>query len=206
VTEQWRKRDDVLGNGPQALSLYSRSTPRAPLARFDAWQKRYGRIAFPLFPDADQFVISYVRENWMDYPELKVETHLRRRYPGKDVAAHVFGYVGEVTPDRSTLVRRPVRSRRPGGKAGSSVVYEDKLTGIPGQRAIEVTASGQSLGEVSEWSTTSVARPRSSPRDGFPDAGVPRLAPAPRPNPSRRRRARCRRTAAIIAAVRPPVV
>ena len=35
-------------------------------------------------------------------------------------------------------------------------MYEDKLRGIPGQRAIEVTASGQSLGEVSEWSTAPI--------------------------------------------------
>ncbi|HKW15701.1 MAG TPA: penicillin-binding protein 2 [Candidatus Krumholzibacteria bacterium] len=155
VTEQWRKRDDVLATVRRLSSYIPIDTTHA-MARFDAWQKRYGRIAFPLFPDADKFVISYVRENWMDYPELKVETHLRRRYPGKDVAAHVFGYVGEVTPDEVLASNGQYVPGDLVGKAGLERVYEEKLKGIPGQRAIEVNASGQSLGEVSEWSTTPV--------------------------------------------------
>lgn len=155
VTEQWRKRDDVLATVRKISAYIPIDTTRA-MARFDAWQKRYGRVAFPLFPDADKFVISYVRENGMEYPELKVETHLRRRYPGKDVAAHVFGYVGEVTPDEVLASDGQFVPGDLVGKAGLERVYEDKLRGIPGQRAIEVTASGQSLGEVSEWSTTPV--------------------------------------------------
>ena len=155
VTMQWRKRDDVLAT-VRKLSPYIPIDSTHAMARFDAWQKRYGRIAFPLFPDADKFIISYVRENWMEFPELKVEQHLRRRYPGKDVAAHVLGYVGEVTPDE---VLSSSGQFVPGdliGKAGLERQYEDKLHGIAGQRAIEVTASGQSLGEVTEWSTTPI--------------------------------------------------
>lgn len=153
VTESWRKRDDVLATVRRLSPYIPIDTTRA-MERFDAWQKRYGHIAFPLFPDADKFVISYVRENWMDYPELKVESHLRRRYPGKDVAAHVLGYVGEVTPDEVLTSQGQFVPGDLVGKAGLERMYEDKLRGIPGQRAIEVTASGQSLGEVSEWSTT----------------------------------------------------
>jgi hypothetical protein len=174
VTEQWRKRDDVLAT-VRKISAYIPVDTTREMARFDAWQKRYGRVAFPLFPDADKFVISYVRENWMDYPELKVETHLRRRYPGKDVAAHVFGYVGEVTPDEVLASDGQFVPGDLVGKAGLERVYEDKLRGIPGQRAIEVTASGQSLGEVSEWSTAPV------PGHGFRDADVPGLAPRDAP-------------------------
>lgn len=155
VTMQWRRRDDVLAT-VRRLSAYIPIDSTRAMARFDAWQKRYGRTAFPLFPDADKFVISYVRENWMQYPELKVEQHLRRRYPGRDVAAHVLGYVGEVTPDEVLASNGQFVPGDLVGKAGLEREYEDELRGIPGQRAIEVTASGQSLGEVSEWSTTPI--------------------------------------------------
>ena len=67
VTMQWRKRDDVLAT-VRKLSPYIPIDSTHAMARFDAWQKRYGRIGFPLFPDADKFIISYVREKWMDFP------------------------------------------------------------------------------------------------------------------------------------------
>lgn len=153
VTMQWRKREDVLLTVRHLAAYIPIDSTRA-MARFDAWQKRYGRVAFPLIPDADKFVISFVRENWSDYPHLKVESRLRRRYPPRGIAAHVLGYVGEVATDE---VAGSEGIYVPGdmiGKAGLERVYEDNLRGIPGQRAIEVTASGQSLGEVSQWSIT----------------------------------------------------
>lgn len=151
VVMQWRKRDDVLET-VRRLAVYLPIDSTRAMARFDAWQKRYGATAFPLFPDADKFVISFVRENWSQFPHLKVESRLRRRYPGRGVAAHVLGYVGEVATDDVT---NSAGLYVPGdviGKAGLERVYEDRLHGIPGQRAIEMTASGQSLGEVTEWS------------------------------------------------------
>ncbi|HET6349468.1 MAG TPA: penicillin-binding protein 2 [Candidatus Krumholzibacteria bacterium] len=155
VVMQWKNRDEVQDTVRRLAVFIPIDTTRA-MTRFDGWQKRYGHIAFPLFPDADKFVISYVRENWKDYPHLKVEQHLRRRYPHGGVAAHVLGYVGEVTPADMENSSGLYVSGDVVGKAGLERVYEDQLRGIPGQRAVEVTASGQSLGEVSEWSTTPI--------------------------------------------------
>src|SRR5258706_12822595 len=67
-TEPWRKPDDVLATVRRLCPCIPIDSTRA-MERFETWQKRYGHTAFPLFPDADKFVISYVRENWMDYPE-----------------------------------------------------------------------------------------------------------------------------------------
>jgi penicillin-binding protein 2 len=155
VVVQWRDRDEVRETVQRLSSYLPVDTTRA-MARFDAWQKRYGRTAFPLFPDADKFVISYVRENWQDYPLLKVESRLRRRYPAGGVAAHVFGYVGEVTTAEVQDAPATYVAGDFVGKAGLERQYEDRLRGVPGQRAIEMTASGQSLGEVPELSTVSV--------------------------------------------------
>jgi penicillin-binding protein 2 len=155
VVMQWRRREEVQDAVRKLAAYLPLDTTRA-MARFDAWQKRYGRVEFPLFPDADKFVISFVRENWSEFPHLKVESHLRRRYPDRGVAAHVLGYVGEVTPEEVAASEGGYVPGDVVGKAGIERVYEEKLRGVPGQRAIEVTASGQSLGEVTEWSLTPV--------------------------------------------------
>jgi cell division protein FtsI/penicillin-binding protein 2 len=60
VVMQWRNRDDVQATVRKLAASLPLDSTRAML-RFDAWQKRYGRVAFPLIPDADKFVISFVR-------------------------------------------------------------------------------------------------------------------------------------------------
>ncbi len=155
VVMQWRTRDDAVETVRHLAAFIPIDSARA-LARFDAWQKRYGRVAFPLFPDADKFVISFVRENWMTFPKLRVESRLRRRYPDA-VAAHVFGYVGEVSTDEIATGGEAVYVAGDFlGKAGLERVYEDSLRGTAGQRAVEVTASGTALGEITELSTAPV--------------------------------------------------
>ena len=155
VVVQWRSRDEVVETVRDLCAFIPIDSTRA-LARFDAWQKRYGRVAFPLFPDADKFVISFVRENADDYPYLRVESRLRRRYPTRGVAAHVLGYVGEVTPEDVVAGHGTYEAGDFTGKAGLEKQYEDKLRGTPGQRAMEITANGTSLGEVPELSTAPI--------------------------------------------------
>ncbi|HXV14313.1 MAG TPA: hypothetical protein VEC56_08915, partial [Candidatus Krumholzibacteria bacterium] len=153
IVMQWRTRDDA-ERAVRSLAAYIPVDTVKAMARFDAWQKRYGRTAFPLFPDADKFLISFVRENWSEFPSLRVESQLRRRYPDASVAAHVFGYVGEVTTEEITGAGQDVYVAGDFlGKAGLERQYEDQLRGTPGQRAIEMTASGTALGEISELST-----------------------------------------------------
>jgi penicillin-binding protein 2 len=156
VVVQWRSRDDVIENVRRLSAFIPVDTTRA-LARFEAWQKRYGRAAFPLFPDADKFVISFVRENWQDYPQLRVESRLRRRYPSSGSAAHMLGYVGEVTPEDVSAGHGVYQAGDFTGKAGIEKQYEDRLRGTPGQRAVEITAGGTSLGEVAELSIAPIA-------------------------------------------------
>lgn len=153
VVMQWRTRDGAV-RAIRGLSAYIPVDTTKAMARFDAWQKRYGRVAFPLFPDADKFVISFIRENWMEFPSLRVESRLRRRYPDASIAAHVLGYVGEVTNEEIAGAQENIYVAGDFvGKAGLEREYEDDLRGTPGQRAVEVTASGTALGEVSELST-----------------------------------------------------
>ncbi len=155
VVVQWRSRDEIVETVRHLSAYIPIDTTRA-MTRFDAWQKRYGRVAFPLFPDADKFVISFVRENADDYPHVRVESRLRRLYPPRGVAAHVLGYVGEVTPEDVAAGHGTYEAGDFTGKAGLEKQYEDKLRGTPGQRAMEITANGTSLGEVPELSTAPI--------------------------------------------------
>lgn len=156
VVLTWRTREDA-EQAVRDLAAYIPVDTVMAMARFDAWQKRYGRVAFPLIPDADKFMISFVRENWMEFPALRVESRLRRRYPDASIAAHVFGYVGEVTTEEIAGGGEDVYVAGDFlGKAGLERQYEDQLRGTPGQRAVEVTASGTALGEITELSTAPV--------------------------------------------------
>jgi len=155
IVMQWRTRDEVQRAVRELSPWIPIDTTRA-MARFEAWQKRYGRVAFPLFPDADKFVISFVRENWEQFPHLRVESRLRRRYPDLGIAAHVLGYVGEVSQTDIENSEGVFVAGDFLGKAGLERQYESRLRGTPGQRAMEVTASGTALGEVSELSTAPI--------------------------------------------------
>lgn len=159
VVMQWRTREDVQ-RGVRELNAFIPIDTTKAMTRFDAWQKRYGRVPFPLFPDADKFMISFVRENWMQFPNLKVESRLRRRYPDRSVAAHVFGYVGEVTTEEIAGAAEAADAVYVAGdflgKAGLERQFEEQVRGTPGQRAIEVTASGTALGEIPELSTAPI--------------------------------------------------
>lgn len=123
------------------------------LERFEAWKKKNGHTPFPIVPDADKLVISFVRENADRYPKLRVVSKARRRYRYGTMAAHVLGYVGEVGD--AELSRSDVEPYHPGdmsGKTGLELACENSLRGEDGQLALEVNASGRVLGEIPRYS------------------------------------------------------
>jgi penicillin-binding protein 2 len=77
------------------------------------------------------------------FPELEVIDVQRRVYPRDGLAAHVIGYVGEVSEDE---LNTPEFARfRQGdmiGKDGVEREYNDTLMGVDGQRGVEVDSFG----------------------------------------------------------------
>lgn len=76
----------------------------------------------------------------------------KRSYPAGADAAHVIGYVAEITKEE--LERNP--EYKGGdfiGKSGIEAWYEHELQGIPGERVIEVDARGRQLKEIRKISS-----------------------------------------------------
>jgi penicillin-binding protein 2 len=156
VVMSWRERDDVADTVRRLAVRLPLDTTRV-MTRYDAWAEKYGRRAFPIVPDADKFIISFVRENTDVFPELRVVSRSRRRYRDGETAAHMLGYVGEVSDADVTRAGAGYQAGDMVGKTALELRCEDLLRGDDGQRVMEVNASGTLLGEVKELSTPPVS-------------------------------------------------
>lgn len=100
----------------------------------------------PVAEDVLEETIFYLREHERDFPGVDYELSSVRDYPEGSLAAHVLGYVGEISEDQ-------LDELRPAGYLGDEIVgyagveamYERLLYGNRGQRAIQVNAQGDVL-------------------------------------------------------------
>ncbi len=78
------------------------------------------------------------------FPEMELIHSQRRLYPRDGLAAHVIGYVGEVSESElNTLTFAGYNQGDVVGKAGIEREYNDLLTGIDGQRQVVVDNRGR---------------------------------------------------------------
>jgi penicillin-binding protein 2 len=108
--------------------------------------------------DVGYDLIYYLRENQDEFPGATVQSVYVRRYPKGTLAAHIFGYVREVTEDQ--LKEPRYQGLVPGDQVGQSGVentYDNVLRGINGMTRAQVNASGRPTGGVLS---------RTQPRDG----------------------------------------
>jgi penicillin-binding protein 2 len=90
--------------------------------------------------------VAWVETHRLDLPGIWVEVEPRRFYPHNSIAAHLLGYVGEITEDQ--LKRRRNRGYRVGdriGKSGLEWTLEHYLRGQDGGLQVEVDARGRQL-------------------------------------------------------------
>ena len=99
--------------------------------------------------------ISFLMARRSDHPLLDIVERPRRFYPHGKLAAHVLGYVGEISSDE---LRRPgFKAHRPGdviGKSGIERVYNRELAGRNGVRRIRVDSQGRAFEELEPTATT----------------------------------------------------
>ena len=72
-----------------------------------------------------------------------------RRYPASDMAAHLFGYVGEVTDGQ--MQRADYQGIEPGsivGQAGVELAYNKQLMGVDGNKTVVVNSVGREVDEL----------------------------------------------------------
>ena len=123
--------------------------PRLLEARWQVGQRLPGYQPLPLFDDIDRDTMEVIQEHGVELPGVIVEAKPLRDYPHGPVAAHLFGYLGEVTPE--DLRHQGAARYRPGnliGKTGLERLFEEELRGQDGYRLIEVNVRGRELRQV----------------------------------------------------------
>jgi len=139
------KRRELLTLACEWLKL----NPAKVQADLDAWTKRYpdGREMI-VVQAADKEQISVLRENRDLLSFFKLTMEQRRYFPEGRLAAHVFGYVGEVTDEEvaksDELVDGDIL-----GRTGLELAYEKYLHGSDGIRIVGISVEGTEVGDVS---------------------------------------------------------
>jgi len=99
--------------------------------------------------DVGYDLVYYLRENQAEYPGVSVDRVYVRRYPHGSLAAHVLGYVREVSEDQ--LKEPRYQGLQPGDQVGQSGVestYDSVLRGTNGMSRVQVDAQGTPTGRV----------------------------------------------------------
>jgi len=148
VREQVKDLDETLGLVAQITGTDEESL-RETVKRHER-EPSYRPIL--LVSDANMAQVSAVLARRLELPAVLVEQVPTRRYPDNAMAAHLFGYVGEITDVQ--LSRSENAGRRSGdvvGQAGVELTYNRLLMGEDGARRVVVNSVGreiQTLGEL----------------------------------------------------------
>ncbi|MDA8335560.1 MAG: penicillin-binding protein 2 [Peptococcaceae bacterium] len=117
--------------------------------------KKEGELYLPisLAQNISQATVNKIEEHKYELPGVFISATPERYYPYKDLAAHVLGYVSDITPGE--LAANPHDGyylNDQYGQAGIENTYQKYLRGRDGVREMEVNASGTVLGEVGKVS------------------------------------------------------
>jgi penicillin-binding protein 2 len=118
----------------------------------ERWQAGRGLPRYrplPLLIDVGREAMEKIQENSVDLPGVLIEVKPLRNYPRGEFAAHMFGYLGEVTEDE--LGAAAFDSYRAGdmvGKTALERLLESDLRGSEGVKRLEVNVKGRELRQV----------------------------------------------------------
>lgn len=94
--------------------------------------------------DAGPEIITLIQEQRNELPGVIIEVQAVRNYLDNGLAAHLFGYVGEISD--IDLAKQKAAGYKSGdlvGKSGLERVYDKELRGIDGGSQIEVNVAGK---------------------------------------------------------------
>lgn len=94
--------------------------------------------------DVGPEVVTKIEERRADLPGVMIEVQAVRNYLFKELGAHMFGYVGEIS--ESELEAKKSEGYKTGsivGKFGLEKVYDKELRGIDGGEQVEVDVNGR---------------------------------------------------------------
>jgi len=94
--------------------------------------------------DIGRDALASIEAHKYDLPGITVDVKLRRHYLNVRDAAHLIGYLSEISPGELAGKKYPGRRRGDFiGKFGAEKAYENNLRGTRGGRQVEVNANGQ---------------------------------------------------------------
>jgi penicillin-binding protein 2 len=120
----------------------------------ERWEKNKGRAKYypiVLASNISRDHVEIVEENRMRLPGIEIEMKPVREYTSGQLAAHLLGYIGEVS--EKELNYKEFEEYNPGdyvGKNGIERALEKELHGSDGGRQFEVDARGRVLRTISE--------------------------------------------------------
>jgi penicillin-binding protein 2 len=138
-TELGDRRHEVLGRLARVLGT-TRAKLEARIADYTGSPLR----GVPVAEDVPTRQLFYLTEHADRFPGVAPEVLALREYPAGTAAAHVLGYVGEISADE--LKQRRFRGYDAGdivGKAGVELTYDQWLRGRDGVQDLEVNAAGE---------------------------------------------------------------
>ncbi len=137
------REEDVLYRLSQLLDV-SASELGARLDRGSTLYYSFSPI--PVAIDVPEKVVDYVAEHSSEFPGVEVQELPVRDYPLGNAAAHVLGYLGQISPEK--LASPAFAGYSAGdlvGVSGVESVYEHDLAGTPGLVKYQVNATGDTL-------------------------------------------------------------
>jgi len=103
----------------------------------------------PLKQDITPDEVEFIEAHRDEFPELETVDEQRRLYPRDGFAAHLIGYVGEVSED---MLNDPKYAYyEPGdmvGRSGIEQSYDQVLRGVDGSSDVEVDSHGREVGRL----------------------------------------------------------
>jgi penicillin-binding protein 2 len=93
--------------------------------------------------------VMYLSERKRDFPGVMLVGSWLREYPYGELAAHVLGHVGEISPDQ--LGERHFAGLQPGdkiGQAGAESAFDKYLRGVPGVQRLRVDSFGTPRSDI----------------------------------------------------------
>ncbi len=126
-----------------------------PVEQIQATLRRYASspkyVSIPLKQDITQDEQAFIEAHRNELPELETFDEQRRLYPRDGFAAHLIGYVGEVSEE--DLNSSKFDFYEPGdvvGKSGVEETYDEVLRGTDGSRDVIVDSHGKEVGQLGQ--------------------------------------------------------
>ncbi len=126
------------------LSHYTHTPVEALWAEIEKNRNQPSYKPVPLMQDIGRDMLAVLEVNRYELPGIVIDVRLRRLYVNGQSAAHILGYVGEISSDELKSPRYADYKRSDVvGKAGVEKTFENVLRGQRGGRQVEVNAAGQ---------------------------------------------------------------